>query len=166
MKKFFLSHRQAHLTAFVAAYFLVALAVFIQKKFNLEPCPLCVTQRIIFMVLGLLFLINAFIKPTYLIKKLSLVVLSITSIMGMVFSFKHILIQSKAIQVPNECGVDLNYMFENFPFSKALNLLFKGTGDCSHIDWTLLGLTLPELALIGFVSFFIYTVFLFRMNLK
>jgi disulfide bond formation protein DsbB len=166
LKKFFLSHRQAHLTAFVAAYFLVALAVFIQKKFNLEPCPLCVTQRIIFMVLGLLFLINAFIKPTYLIKKLSLVVLSITSIMGMVFSFKHILIQSKAIQVPNECGVDLNYMFENFPFSKALNLLFKGTGDCSHIDWTLLGLTLPELALIGFVSFFIYTVFLFRMNLK
>ena len=166
MKKFFLSHRQAHLTAFVAAYFLVALAVFIQKKFNLEPCPLCVTQRIIFMVLGLLFLINAFIKPTYLIKKLSLVVLSITSITGMVFSFKHILIQSKAIQVPNACGVDLNYMFENFPFSKALNLLFKGTGDCSHIDWTLLGLTLPELALIGFVSFFIYTVFLFRMNLK
>jgi disulfide bond formation protein DsbB len=57
-------------------------------------------------------------------------------------------------------------MFENFPFSKALSLLFKGTGDCSHIDWTLLGLTLPELALIGFVSFFIYTVFLFRMNLK
>jgi len=166
LKKFFLSHRQAHLTAFVAAYFLVALAVFIQKKFNLEPCPLCVTQRIIFMVLGLLFLINAFIKPTYLIKKLSLVVLSITSITGMIFSFKHKLIQSKAIQVPNECGVDLNYMFENFPFSKALNLLFKGTGDCSHIDWTLLGLTLPELALIGFVSFFIYTVFLFRMNLK
>jgi disulfide bond formation protein DsbB len=118
------------------------------------------------MVLGLLFLINAFIKPTYLIKKLSLVVLSITSITGMVFSFKHILIQSKAISVPNECGVDLNYMFENFPFSKALSLLFKGTGDCSHIDWTLLGLTIPELALIGFISFFVYTVFLFRMNLK
>ena len=166
MKKFFLSHRQAHLIAFIAAYFLVALAVFIQNKFNLEPCPLCVTQRIIFMVLGLLFLINAFIKPTYLIKKLSLVVLSITSITGMVFSFKHILIHSKAISAPNECGVDLNYMFENFPFSKALNLLFKGTGDCSHIDWTLLGLTIPELALIGFISFFIYTVFLFRMNLK
>ena len=78
MKKFFLSHRQAHLIAFIAAYFLVALAVFIQNKFNLEPCPLCVTQRIIFMVLGLLFLINAFIKPTYLTKKLSLVVLSVS----------------------------------------------------------------------------------------
>jgi disulfide bond formation protein DsbB len=118
------------------------------------------------MVLGLFFLINAFIKPTYLMRRLSLVILSITSIIGMVFSFKHMLIQSKAIDVPNECGVDLNYMFENFPFSKALNLLFKGTGDCSHIDWTFLSLTLPELALIGFVSFFIYTVLLFWMNVK
>jgi disulfide bond formation protein DsbB len=99
-------------------------------------------------------------------RRLTLVVLSITSIIGMVFSFKHILIQSKAIDVPNECGVDLNYMFENFPFSKALNLLFKGTGDCSHIDWSLLGLTIPQWALIGFISFFVYTVLLFRMNLK
>lgn len=166
MKKFFLSHKQAHLFAFFAAYFLVALALIIQKKFNLDPCPLCITQRIIFMVLGLFFLINAFIKPTYLMRILSLVVLSITSIIGMVFSFKHILIQSKAIDVPNECGVDLNYMFENFPFSKALNLLFKGTGDCSHIDWTLLSLTIPQWAFIGFISFFVYTVLLFRMNVK
>ena len=166
MKKFFLSHRQAHLIAFFAAYFLVALALVVQKKYNLEPCPLCITQRIIFMVLGLLFLINAFIRPSDLIKKISLTFLSVTSIIGMVFSFKHILIQSKVIDVPSECGVDLNYMFENFPFSKALNLLFKGTGDCSHIDWTFLGLTIPELALIGFILFFVYSVLLFRMNLK
>ena len=118
------------------------------------------------MVLGLLFLINAFIKPTQLIRRLSLAILSITSIIGMIFSFKHILIQSKAIEVPNECGVDLNYMFENFPFSKALNLLFKGTGDCSHIDWTFLSLTIPQWALIGFIAFFVYAVLLFRMNVK
>ena len=166
MKKFFLSHRQAYLIGFFATYFLVALALIIQKKYNLEPCPLCITQRIIFMVLGLLFLMNAFIRPSDVIKKISLVFLSATSIIGMVFSFKHILIQSKVIDVPSECGVDLNYMFENFPFSKALNLLFKGTGDCSHIDWTFLGLTIPELALIGFILFFVYSVLLFRMNLK
>ena len=166
MKKFFLSHRQAYLIGFFATYFLVALALIIQKKYNLEPCPLCITQRIIFMVLGLLFLMNAFIRPSDLIKKISLVFFSATSIIGMVFSFKHILIQSKVIDVPSECGVDLNYMFENFPFSKALNLLFKGTGDCSHIDWTFLGLTIPELALIGFILFFVYSVLLFRMNLK
>jgi len=118
------------------------------------------------MVLGLVFLINAFIKPTYLTRRMSLVILSITSIIGMVFSSKHILIQSKAIDVPNECGVDLNYMFENFPFSKALNLLFKGTGDCSHIDWTFLSLTIPQWALIGFITFFVYTILIFRMNIK
>ncbi len=118
------------------------------------------------MVLGLFFFINALIKPTPLIKKLSLFILSVTSIIGMIFSFRHILIQSKAINVPNECGIDLNYMFENFPFSKALNLLFKGTGDCSHIDWYFLGFTLPELALIGFIFFFIFSILLFWMNLK
>ena len=50
----------------------------------------------------------------------------------MVFSFKHILIQSKAIDVPNECGVDLNYMFENFPFSNV-DYDHKNTYKVTHI---------------------------------
>jgi disulfide bond formation protein DsbB len=64
--------------------------------------------------------------------------------------------------VPAECGIDLDYMFENFPLTEAFSLLFKGTGDCSEIDWLFLGLTLPQLALIAYIVFSIITLYIFK----
>jgi disulfide bond formation protein DsbB len=61
-----------------------------------------------------------------------------------------------------DCGVGFDYMFENFPLQKAFKLLFRGTGDCAAIDWTLLGLTLPQLALICFVGFAGYAIWLLK----
>jgi disulfide bond formation protein DsbB len=45
-------------------------------------------------------------------------------------------------------------------------LIFKGTGDCAAIDWTFLGLTLPQLALIAFIAFGIYAIYLAKLNRK
>jgi disulfide bond formation protein DsbB len=80
----------------------------------------------------------------------------------MVFAIRHIMIQSKWITVPAECGIDLDYMFENFPLIEAFSLLFKGTGDCSEIDWLFLGLTLPQLALIAYIMFGIITLYIYK----
>ena len=52
-------------------------------------------------------------------------------------------------------------MFENFPLTEAVNLLFKGTGDCSEIDWTFFGMTLPQMALLGYLFFITYTIYIF-----
>ena len=53
-------------------------------------------------------------------------------------------------------------MFENFPLTEAFSLLFKGTGDCSEIDWYFLGLTLPQLALIAYILFVIFTLYIYN----
>ncbi len=65
-----------------------------------------------------------------------------------------------------DCGVGFDYMFENFPLGKALKLVFSGTGDCAAIDWTFLGLTLPQLGLIIFATFAVYAVCLLKLNVK
>ena len=65
-----------------------------------------------------------------------------------------------------DCGVGFDYMFENFPLKKALTLVFRGTGDCAAIDWTLIGLTIPQLSLIAFVGFAVFAVYLARLNKK
>lgn len=62
------------------------------------------------------------------------------------------------------CGVGFDYMFENFPLKKMFTLIFKGTGDCAAIDWTFLGLTLPQLGLISFIGFGVYAVYLSKIN--
>jgi disulfide bond formation protein DsbB len=158
----FLTFKKINLFGSLLAFILVGLAVAIQTQFNLEPCPLCVTQRIVFIVIGCLFLLFSFIKPNQLIRFIHLTSLLITNIVGIVFASKHILIQSKWITVPAECGIDLDYMFENFPLTEAFSLLFKGTGDCSEIDWLFLGLTLPQLAFIAYIMFSILTLYIYK----
>ncbi|MFL2981040.1 MAG: disulfide bond formation protein B [Methylophilaceae bacterium] len=103
-----------------------------------------------------------FLKPNQLIKFIHVLTLLTANIVGIVFAIRHIMIQSKWITVPAECGIDLDYMFENFPLTEAFSLLFKGTGDCSEIDWLFLGLTLPQLALIAYIMFVIFTLYIYN----
>jgi len=53
-------------------------------------------------------------------------------------------------------------MFDNFPLKKALTLVFRGTGDCAAIDWTFIGLSIPQLALIAFAGFAAYALYLVK----
>tara|TARA_B100000780_G_scaffold264485_1_gene219172 strand:+ start:117 stop:614 length:498 start_codon:yes stop_codon:yes gene_type:complete len=158
----FLTFKRINLLGALLSFLLVGLALTIQTQFDLEPCPLCVSQRIVFILIGFIFLVFSFMSPTRLIKFIHLVSLSVVNIVGMVFAIKHILIQGKWITVPAECGIDLDYMFENFPIREAFSLLFKGTGDCSEIDWLFLGLSLPQLALIAYIMLCVLTFYIYK----
>ena len=145
----------------VAALLLVVFSVAIQHLYQLDPCPLCITQRVIFIVSGVLFLFFAF-KPMNRI--IELITLLSINIVGVVFAIRHVLIQKKIIEIPSECGIDLEYMFDNFPLQQVFELVFRGTGDCSEIDWTLLYLTIPEWSAIWFFILAISSIFNFRNN--
>ena len=137
----------------ILSFIMIGAALLIQLIYQLEPCPLCITQRIIFIIIGLIFVFFLFLKHNPLTRIIHLLLLGTASIAGVIFSVRHIMIQEKWIAIPAECGIDLEYMFENFPLSQAMNLLFKGTGDCSSIEWSFIGITLPQLALMGYLLF-------------
>ena len=139
--------------------FLVIFSVIIQEIYSLDPCPLCITQRIVFLISGVVFL-TFYLRPFN--KWIELFVLLAINLFGLVFALRHVLIQKKIIQIPAECGIDLGYMFDNFPLTEMFELVFRGTGDCSEIDWTLIGITIPEWSALWFVIFIIITV----VNLK
>ena len=153
--------KRASLIGALLSFSMIAAAIFIQLKFSLEPCPLCITQRILFIVIAILFTGFYFLPYNQLVRYLQAITIIFSGLTGVVFSFRHILIQAKIIEVPAECGIDLNYMFDNFPLSEAINLLFRGTGDCSQIDWTFMGLTLPQMALFGYLFFITFTIYVF-----
>jgi len=113
-------------------------------------------------VLGLLFVFFVWLPLNFFVRIIYLLAIGITSIAGLIFSARHVLIQQKYIMVPAECGIDLDYMFENFPLMEAFNLLFQGTGDCSRVDWTFYGLSLPMMAFLGYLFFLIYALFIFK----
>lgn len=154
--------RTFYLIGFLSCFAIVALALVIQTQYHLEPCPLCISQRILFMGLGVLFLIHAFVKrPRWLSLTLSGAEV-ITALGGAGVAIRHWWLQAHKQEMIADCGVGFDYMFDNFPLQKALTLVFRGTGDCAAIDWTLLGLTLPQLGLICFIGFAGYAVWLGR----
>lgn len=51
------------------------------------------------------------------------------------------------------CGRDIYGMIETFPLQRALPLIFRGSGDCTKIDWTLFGLSIANWSFIAFTVF-------------
>jgi disulfide bond formation protein DsbB len=157
-----MTFKRSNIYAALLSFLMIVAALWIQLTYQLEPCPLCITQRIIFIVLGLLFVFFVWLPLNFFVRIIYLLAIGITSIVGLIFSARHVLIQQKYIMVPAECGIDLDYMFENFPLMEAFNLLFQGTGDCSKVDWTFYGLSLPMMAFLGYLFFLIYALFIFK----
>ena len=155
-----LAGKNGYILGFVLCFGTVVLALVIQTTYKLEPCPLCITQRMVFMGLGVLFLIAAFIPAESIFKKIFTVLQVLTALGGAGVAIRHWYLQANRESMIADCGVGFDYMFENFPLQKAFKLLFRGTGDCAAIDWTLLGLTLPQLGLISFLGFAAYAVYL------
>ncbi|MDO9393374.1 MAG: disulfide bond formation protein B, partial [Methylotenera sp.] len=75
-----LSGKTGYLLGFVACFGLVGLALVIQTHYQLNPCPLCISQRMVFMGLGVLFLIAAFINPNTILNKIFTLLQVLTAI--------------------------------------------------------------------------------------
>jgi len=144
----------------VASFGLVAFALYIQTRDHLEPCPLCISQRIAFMVLGTLFLIAGLHNAATLGRRIYALLQFAAAATGAGIALRHIWIQTHPEQVMAECGAGFDYIFDQFPFRKAIELIFKGTGECSAIDWTLLGFTIPQLSLAAFSGLAVYAIVL------
>jgi disulfide bond formation protein DsbB len=154
------SGKSGYLLGFVGSFGLVALALWIQTRYQLNPCPLCISQRMVFMALGLLFLITAFVKANTLLSKIFTLLLVLTALGGAGVAIRHWWLQAHRDSMIADCGVGFDYMFENFPLQKALTLVFRGTGDCAAIDWTFLGLSLPQMSLLAYLGLAVYAVYL------
>ena len=50
------------------------------------------------------------------------------------------------------CGRDFYGMIETFPLKRAIPMIFRGSGDCTKIDWTFLGLSIANWSFLCFVA--------------
>ena len=161
-----LSARAGYLLGFVASFSSVGLALWIQTRYQLNPCPLCISQRMVLMGLGLLFLTAAIHNPSQLGRKIYAALHVMVAIGGACVAIRHWWLQAHRDSMVADCGVGFDYMFENFPLRKALTLVFRGTGDCAAIDWTYLGLSIPQMALITFIGFTGFALYLANLKQK
>ena len=135
---------------FVICTALLASALYLQWAQHLEPCPLCILQRIAFVMLAVLFLMGVFLKHKIgLFIQQALVLLA--SGTGITIAARQVWLQHLPPDQVPACGPSFDYIVHTFPLSKAIQLLFQGSADCAVVQWQWLGLTMPEWSLGFFV---------------
>lgn len=139
------------LGAFVCAS-LMAAALYFQHVMGLEPCPLCIFQRLAVIASGVVLLIAAVHNPTALGRRIYGVLTLLSASSGAAVAARHLWLQSlPADQVP-ACGPGLDYMLETFPLNETLAMVFTGSGECAEVQWRLLGLSMPGWTLLFFIA--------------
>ena len=124
------------MTALVAAL-LLAFGLYLQHVVGLEPCPMCIVQRYAFVLVALLAAVAATLRSRRAWVLIGLAIVLLASF-GAFVAARQSYLQWYPPAVFT-CGRDLYGMIENFPLQRVIPMVFKGSGDCSAVDWTFLG---------------------------
>ena len=77
---------------------------------------------------------------------------ALAALVGAAIAGRHVWLQSLPPDQVPACGPGLEYMLEAFPLSKALSMVFTGSGECANVDWSFLGLSMPAWTLLWFLA--------------
>ena len=136
----------------ISCFSMLGIGAYLQFVEHLEPCPLCISQRIALLLVGIILLIGAIHNPAAKGVKIYSILGTLAAIGGGSISTRHIWLQHLPPNEVPECSPGLEYVLENFPLTETLKLMLSGTGECAKVDWTLLGLSIPELTLMAFIG--------------
>ncbi|MBT8067888.1 MAG: disulfide bond formation protein B [Gammaproteobacteria bacterium] len=141
--------RLLNLAGFLACAGMMSFALYAQYVLLLDPCPLCVFQRIATIFLGLIFLAAALHNPGIIGARLYAGLVFLAAGVGVGVASWHVYLQNlPADKVPG-CGPGFEYIMDNFALFDALSLIFKGSGECADVVWRLLGMSMPTWVIIG-----------------
>lgn len=142
-----LTPRIAFAAIFAASVALLAFALYLQEYKGLDPCPMCILQRYAFVAIGVVALVAALHGRAL---KAYAAVLTVVALAGSGVSIRHSWLQHFP-PARETCGTDLEFLLNAFPLTQALPKIFAGTGSCSKVHWKMLGLSIPEWALVWYV---------------
>ena len=143
------SKRLLNLAGFLACMAMMGFALYAQYVLLLNPCPLCVFQRIATILLGLVFLVAGLHDPGKVGGRLYALLVVVAAGFGVGVASWHVHLQSLPADKVPSCGPGFEYIMENFALFDALGLIFQGSGECAEVVWRLLGLSMPTWVIIG-----------------
>ena len=146
-----LSRRGGNLAAFIVCSGMMAFALFSQYVWHLEPCPLCIFQRIALIALGLVFLLAGLQSVGQMGGRIYAVLLAVAALSGIGVAGRHVWLQTLPKDQVPACGPGLDFMVDTFPILEVLNMVLSGSGECAEVSWSFLGLTMPAWSLLSFV---------------
>jgi protein dithiol:quinone oxidoreductase len=132
-----LSYRQILWGIAAICLAMLAFGYYLQHAVGLEPCPMCVVQRYAMFIIAALAIITPARAKNVLFIGGSLLLIFMC-LLGAFVAARQSWLQWYPPEIAS-CGRDIYGMIETFPLQKLLPMIFKGSGDCTKVDWTFLG---------------------------
>lgn len=130
---------------------LLAFGMYLQHVQGLEPCPMCIVQRYALVLLAVFAAVASLRWQKGWWKSFGILGV-IASGFGAFVAARQSWLQWNPPEFAS-CGRDFYGMIENYSISRAIPMIFRGSGDCTAIDWTFLGGTIANWSFICFVGF-------------
>jgi disulfide bond formation protein DsbB len=112
----------------------MAYALYAQHVLKLEPCPLCILQRVAVIALGVVFLAAWIHGPARVGARVYAVLLGLVALAGALVAWRHLWVIAQPPGTVAECGASLDYMLEVLPLHEVLAKVLSGSGECAKVD--------------------------------
>ena len=129
---------------------MLAFGLYLQHVVGLEPCPMCIVQRYALVLVAIVCGLTAFSSRRAVLLGGALVTLLVAGF-GAFVAARQSFLQWYPPEIAS-CGRDFYGMIETFPLKLAIPMIFKGSGDCTKIDWTFLGGSIANWSFVCFVA--------------
>lgn len=144
--------RYGYLLGFAVCAALMAYALYVQYVQLLEPCPLCMLQRVGFIGSGAVMLVAALHNPARRGAVVYALLNALAAGAGAAVAIRHLWIQSLPPEQVPLCGPGLSYMLDTMPLADVMQKVLHGSGECADASWQFLGLTMPGWTLLFFIG--------------
>ncbi len=158
--------RLGYALGFLVCAGLIGFALYLQYYQHQDPCPLCLLQRVVYMVLMAIFLVAALHGPGPTGAMIYGGLLLITAGIGAAIASRHVWLQHLPPDRVPECGPGLEFTLRKFPLFQALEKILGGSGQCAEGGWTFLALTIAGWSFVWFVLLGLFAVYLTLISLR
>jgi disulfide bond formation protein DsbB len=155
--------KNSYLFVFIACSCLLGFALYIQHigwlGVHYPPCPLCILQRIAFLLIAVMSLMAFCFEKT---RKIFYYLALLAVLAGIAIAIRH---QWVIAHPESLCGLDpLEVFINQFSFVQAVPSFFKADGFCSMPLPPILFMSVPSWSLLFFCLFFILFIRNFRFK--
>jgi len=143
------SIRMTNIYAFVITILLLIASYYFQYVMLLEPCPLCIIQRLLVMLLAVSFFWGIFLRRGLRVQNMAVLIFAV---LGVLAASRKVWLQHTATTDMVSCAPSLDYLLQQLHLREIIHLL-SGADSCSQIDWQFLGLSMSAWMLAFFILF-------------
>lgn len=158
--------RGAWLLLTISCVILEAVALYFQHGMGLNPCVMCIYERLALFAILVAGVIGFIAPRNSLVRWIALLFGLFGSVKGLSLAIKHTDYQLNPGPW-NQCSPFVDFP-ETLPLNKWFPDLFEATagGDCAKVVWTFLDLSMPQWLIAVFAIYFILFVMIILSQFK